>query len=409
MMKPVAFAAALGAASATTYLKESFDEAAWKSKWVVGSEWKSASEMGEWGWTGGKYPGKSGDKAIQTSQDARFYSVSAPLDATFDNAGKDLVISYTVKHEQDLDCGGAYIKLTPKIKNPKKFGGDDKYGIMFGPDVCGYSTRRTHVILTDKAGKNHLIKKTITPETDRLSHRYTLILRPDNTYEVQIDGNKKESGNIVDDWDMLPAKMIKDPSAKKPSDWVDEERIPDPEDVKPAGWDDIPAKIVDPAAKKPEDWNDEEDGEWTAPTIDNPEYKGEWKPKMVPNPAYKGVWVHPEIENPDYHAEDAKSLYHVCNPCEAVGFELWQVKSGTMFDDIIVTDSLAEADAFAKETFEAKKAAEKAAFDAIEAAKKEEEDRKRKEEEEKRKAEEASKKKADDEDDDEDDEDKSEL
>ena len=25
--------------------------------------------------------------------------------------GKDLIISYTVKHEQNLDCGGAYIKV----------------------------------------------------------------------------------------------------------------------------------------------------------------------------------------------------------------------------------------------------------------------------------------------------------
>ena len=25
--------------------------------------------------------------------------------------GKDLIVSYTVKHEQVLDCGGAYIKV----------------------------------------------------------------------------------------------------------------------------------------------------------------------------------------------------------------------------------------------------------------------------------------------------------
>jgi calreticulin len=34
-----------------------------------------------------------------------------------------------------------------------------------------------------------------------------------------------------------------------------------------------------------------------------------------------------------------------------VGFELWQVKSGTIFDDIIVTDSLAEAQEYAASTF----------------------------------------------------------
>merc|ERR1719333_866358 len=49
-----------------------------------------------------------------------------------------------------------------------------------------------------------------------------------------------------------------------------------------------------------------------------------------------------------------------------VGFELWQVKSGTMFDDIIITDSLDEAKAFAKETFFAKKDAESEMFDNVE-------------------------------------------
>jgi len=331
--------------------------------------------MGEFKWTGGKYPGAEGDKGIQTSEDARFYSISAPLDAPFDNKGKDLVLSYTVKFENDVDCGGAYIKLLPGGFDTKKFGGDTPYSIMFGPDICGYSTRKTHAILTYK-GKNLLTKKNIRAETDRLSHRYTFVIHPDNTYEVQIDGSKVESGNLADDWDFLAPKTIKDPAAKKPSDWVDEAQIPDPADAKPAGWDDAPAKIPDPSASQPEDWDAEDDGAWEAPLIDNPEYKGEWKAKMIPNPAYKGPWVHPEIANPEY-VEDAE-LYHVCHDCGAVGFELWQVKSGSIFDDIIVTDSLAEAEAFAKATFEAKKGPEKAAFDAIEEKKKAEEEAARK-------------------------------
>lgn len=208
----------------------------------------------------------------------------------------------------------------------------------------------------------------------------------------------------------MKPKTIKDPAAKKPADWVDEAQIPDPEDKKPADWDDAPAKIPDPAAKKPEDWDDEEDGEWEAPLIDNPAYKGEWKPKMIANPAYKGPWVHPEVPNPEY-VEDPE-LYHVCGHggkggCTAVGFELWQVKAGTIFDDIIVTDSLEEADAFAKETFEAKKSGEKAAFDAIEAKKKEEEEAARKareEEEAKNKAEAKKDEKKDDDDEDDKDE-----
>jgi hypothetical protein len=47
----------------------------------------------------------------QTSEDARFYGLSAKLPKSFSNDGKDLVVQYVVKHEQRIDCGGAYIKL----------------------------------------------------------------------------------------------------------------------------------------------------------------------------------------------------------------------------------------------------------------------------------------------------------
>ncbi len=70
-------------------------------------------------------------------------------------------------------------------------------------------------------------------QDDELTHLYTLIVKPDNTYEVRIDNKKVESGNLEDDWDFLPPKKIKDPEAKKPDDWVDEAKIDDPEDSKP--------------------------------------------------------------------------------------------------------------------------------------------------------------------------------
>merc|ERR1719333_1139575 len=90
--------------------------------------------------------------------------------------------------------------------------------------------------------------------------------------------------------------------------------------------------------------------------IDNPEYKGEWKPKQIPNPAYKGKWIHPKIANPEYSAEPLLYRY---SDISALGFDLWQVKSGTIFDNILIGDDAAEAEAFAKETWEVTKDAEK--------------------------------------------------
>lgn len=351
--------------------------------------------MGEWKWSPSL--GDESDKGIQTGEDARFYSISAPLDSELKNEGKSLVVSYTVRFDQNIDCGGAYIKLLPPGFDQKKFGGDTDYAIMFGPDVCGSSTRRTHAIFTYK-GKNLLTKRTISCETDRLSHRYTFLVNADNTYEVHIDGKSVASGSLFDDWDFLAPKTIPDPEAKKPEDWVDEAKIPDPEEKKPEGWDDVPAKIPDPEATEPEDWDEEEDGEWEAPLIDNPEYKGEWTPTMIDNPDYKGPWVHPEIPNPEY--EEDESVYAVCNPCSHVGFELWQVKAGTVFDDIIVADNIDDVEAFEKDTFYAKKDAEKEAYDKAEAEKRAAEEEARKKAEEAKAQEDAD----DEEDDDEEDE-----
>merc|ERR1712070_489350 len=130
------------------------------------------------------------------------------------------------------------------------------------------------------------------------------------------------------------------------------------QDKKPEGHDDIPKQIPDPEAKKPDDWDDEDDGEWEAPKIANPDYS------------------------------DDENLHNFCKKgCTHVGFELWQVKSGTLFDDIIVTDSIEEAKKFADETFYAKRDAEK------KMAEKQEEEKKAKEEEEKKAKEEEEKKK----------------
>jgi calreticulin len=395
----VVFAAGVASVGATTYFKDTFEGGDFAKRWTHGSEWKPASEFSEFSLTKGDF---GVDNGLKTGTDARFYSATAPFDKAFDNKGKDLVVSYTVRYEAVPDCGGAYIKVLPKVAEPKKFGGDAPYAIMFGPDVCGTSTRKTHVIFTH-AGKNHLIKKNVKVETDRNPHRYTLIVRQDNTYEVQIDGTKAESGSLVDDFDFLPPKTIKDPAASKPKDWVDESDMPDPADVKPAGHDDVPAKIPDPNAKKPEDWDEEEDGEYEAPQIDNPAYKGAWVQKRIPNPAYKGVWVHPEVANPEY--KDEPALYNFCggaDGCGAVGFELWQVKAGSVFDDIIVTDSTAEAEAFAKETYDAKKEKEAQAVVKHDEAEKAKQEAERKAAEEKSKAEAEAKKSSEDKDDDED-------
>ncbi|CAI5517260.1 unnamed protein product [Closterium sp. Naga37s-1] len=355
------------AVSAKVYFEEKFDDT-WQSRWVV-SDWKkSEGAAGEWKHAAGKYYKDPEDKGIQTHPDARFFAISSKIEE-FDNKDKDLVLQFQVKHEQDLDCGGGYIKLLEGEVDQKNFGGDTPYSIMFGPDICGYSTKRVHAIITHE-GKNMLIKKNVECETDTLSHVYTFILSPNNTYKILIDNVEKSGGDIFAEWDFLKPRQIPDKSVKKPEDWVDDEYMDDPEDKKPDGWDDIAAEIVDPEAKKPEDWNDEDDGEWEAPLIPNPEYKGEWKPKRIKNPAYKGKWKPPMIDNPDF--VEKPEAYRL-PPLRYAGFEIWQVKAGSIFDNILVTDDAEYARKFAEDTWGAMKAEEKKMHDEAEKSKEEEE------------------------------------
>merc|ERR1712205_222267 len=150
-------------------------------------------------------------------------------------------------------------------------------------------------------------------------------------------------------------------------DWVEEKRI------------------VDSEAKKPDDWDDEEDGEWEAPVKDNPEYKGEWIAKRISNPAYKGFWEAKKIANPEYEDDDKIYSYEDFG---FLGFDLWQVKGGSIFDNVIITDDAAEADSFTKKWKELSEV----------------EKTKKKEEEDSKKAD--DKKKEDEDDDDDDEEDK---
>merc|ERR1711920_1094353 len=310
------------------------------------------------------------DKGIQTAEDSKFFGIAASFDS-FSNAGKDVIIQYQAKYEKDIECGGGYLKIGPKLDDLSTFGDPTPYNIMFGPDKCGY-TKRTHLIFNYK-GKNVLKKSDLAykQENEGTSHLYRMVVKPDNTVRVEIDEEKIYEGSIKEDWEVLKPKEIPDPEDKKPDDWSDESMIDDPEDKKPDDWVED-KRIVDDEAKKPDDWDDEEDGEWEAPMKDNPAYKGDWYGKRISNPAYKGVWEAKKIANPEYVDDD--QVYKFAD-FGFIGFDLWQVKAGTIFDNVIVTDDVAEADTFAKKW--------KELSEAENAKKKEEEDAKKAEDDKK--------------------------
>merc|ERR1712227_777716 len=233
----------VGLASGKIYFQETFGDG-WEGRWTS-SKWKeSEGTQGKFVASAGKwFKDEAEDTGIQTAEDSKFFGISASFDS-FSNAGKDLIVQYQAKYEKDIECGGGYVKVGPKMDDPTTFGDPTVYNIMFGPDKCGY-TKRTHLIFNYK-GKNVLKKSDLSykQEGEGTSHVYRMTLKPDNTVRVDIDEEKIYEGSLKEDWEILKPKEISDPDDKKPDDWVEGKRI------------------VDSEVKKPDDWDDEEDGEW---------------------------------------------------------------------------------------------------------------------------------------------------
>lgn len=257
-----------------------------------------------------------------------------------------------MKQEVAQECGGSYLKLLPEGYDAKTFNGDSEYAIMFGPDMCG-PDNRVHIIFTYK-GKNYLTKEHYSVPKDSMTHFYRLTVHPDQKYSFVIDGEVKADHIALEKhWDVYPPSTIADPEDKKPEDWVDVKEIDDPTHVKPDNYDEIPRYIADPDATQPEDWDPESDGDWEAAEIPNPDFE-EWTPKFIPNPDYKGEWKAKEIPNPEFKEDPELAHYKI----GGLGLDLWQVKSGSIFDDIIVTSDTEVADKYLnqwKKNFEEEK------------------------------------------------------
>lgn len=321
------------------YFKETFDDDSWKARWIQ----NNSKGYGSFDVKSGIFGSNPENKGLKTENDNSFYGISAPLDENFQTKDKTLVLQYSAKLEQDAKCSSNYIKLFPRNLKQGTLNMHSDYNILFGPNNCK-SFNQTQAILNYK-NKKTLLKKQVNVDLDHLTHVYTFVVKPDQTYQILVDYEERAQGKFFEDWDFLEPKMIPDPKIKKPEDWVDDEFIDDPNDKRPEGLDVIPQYIPDPKAEKPSDWDDVENGMWEAPKIENPEYQ-EWYPRTIRNPAYMGKWIQPMIENPDYY-EDFE-IY--IQEHAYVGFEFYQVNAGTLFDNIIITDNLEEAQAFAKET-----------------------------------------------------------
>ncbi|XP_007253758.3 calmegin [Astyanax mexicanus] len=344
-----------------------------------------------------------GDLGLVLKSRAKHHAISSPLSKPYIFKDRPLVVQYEVNFQDGIDCGGAYIKLlsdSPDL-DLEQFHDRTPYSIMFGPDKCG-EDYKLHFIFRHKNPLNEDFEEKHAKRadadlrkvySDKKTHLFTLVLNPDNSYEIFIDQSSASKGNLLTDVipPVNPPKEIDDPKDTKPEDWDERAKIPDPEAVKPDDWDEEapamipdpdalkpdgwldeePEFVPDPTATKPDDWDEEMDGEWEAPqvpnpacqtapgcgewkspTINNPKYKGKWKAPLIDNPNYQGVWSPRKILNPDYF-EDLEPFKMTA--VRAVGLELWSMTSDIYFDNFIITADKEVADRWAADSWGLKK------------------------------------------------------
>ncbi|KAI0982856.1 hypothetical protein GJ496_006502 [Pomphorhynchus laevis] len=130
----------------------------------------------------------------------------------------DLIVQFSVAFEQNIDCGGGYVKLFSSGTSQETLTDSTPYYIMFGPDICGLQNPKC--------------------KDDVFTHVYTLHLYASNRlYEVRIDDESVQAEYLFDDWPILQPREITYPSDAKPSNWDDRERIADPIDQIPDNWE----------------------------------------------------------------------------------------------------------------------------------------------------------------------------
>jgi calreticulin len=344
--------------ASTVYLEERF-KGGWENRWSRPSVVRKGVQVGRVRVSAGDYySDEKIQRGLETLEARRHYLLFSNFSHVFDTRDKDLIVQYTLRLGLYVDCSGHYLKLCTSETDRTRFSNASKYAIMFGPDICGALRRKTHVII-GHVNHSYPYRRGLTCYKDHLTHAYTLIIRKNNTIDVLVDGELRDSGTLSEKFNIPKVKVIPDPDDKKPDDWDDDPFVVDPTDLKPSDWVDTEF-IPDPEATRPPAWD--ESIPWIAPMMKHPGYKGDWQPRTIPNPNYKGVWqpkmieVEDPVEDPRFgHFADLSFL----------GLEFYQNTPGSILGNFLVTDDEAYAQTVLKEVLLNLRNGELRQFDAL--------------------------------------------
>ncbi|KAK8882132.1 hypothetical protein M9Y10_044772 [Tritrichomonas musculus] len=343
---------------------------------------------------------RKGERAIVMKDKEKSHAISHKFRHPISAPNKTLVIQFEARAQFLFTCTSAFMSIfTDTNFDPSELCNSTAHIIEFGPERCGtFNQTRFNIFTTEKNSKGetiqvlHKLKHPHWIPIDEISHLYTLIIKPNNTFEYLIDNRSLRNGTFADDFDppLFESPFIDDPKDEKPSDWDDRPLIQDPFEKKPDDWDDnAPTKIPDPKrmkpppgwlfdepeyvdesnARKPRQWNDNLMGEWKPqkvpnpkcirapgcgpykpPMIRNPKARGKWRPKFISNPYYKGEWKPKKIKNPNYHETQNQPSF-IMPPMSGIGFNVWADQREFAFTNILIATNETEVKKWNNEDF----------------------------------------------------------
>nr|XP_023022911.1 calmegin-like [Leptinotarsa decemlineata] len=278
-----------------------------------------------------------GDSGLVLKSKAKHAAIAAALNKPFVFSDKPLIVQYEVLLQDGQECGGAYLKLiseAPETKNLQNFHDKTPYTIMFGPDKCG-NDHKLHFIFKHKNPRNGTVEEKHCQKpkerleeifSDKLPHLYTLVLRPDNTFEILVDKKIINSGSLLEDFV---------PPVNPPAE------IDDPNDKKPADWDESCVILAPPMNMNSNLLNVSATYTFYLKLA----YK-KWHLNQLVAIGRHSFLIVPFV---CMHIETSLSFQ------SAVGFELWSMSQDILFDNIIITEDIAIADKWAEDTFSKKR------------------------------------------------------
>ena len=307
---------------------QSFLDENWKQNYFISkkSQFQSDMTVKESGFI-------ENDKMLFTEKSNSKYLLSTKFSSPIDLSNSTLAIQFEVVATDQNSNKGVYAKLYNEEIDLSEISESTPFVVRFGPEFTSpyYNVRFSfyHKYPTSDSPVEHTLRNCPRLKYDHYPHLYTLIVRPDNTFEILVDGYSHIHGSLLEDFipPVNPPKEIPDPDDKKPKDWVENELIVDKNAQKPDDWDenlpefipeskrlnppegwlpDEPEFIPDPSFEKPAEWDDKFFGDWVPPLIENPKCKigcGKYIPPSIKNPDFKGRWIPPKVKNPEYRGK----------------------------------------------------------------------------------------------------------